>query len=524
MKLNITRKPTIEFQNKYFASDEKRKLSRVLGWHHIAVSAIALSVGAGIFSVGAEVISNQAGPAAVISFIIAGFICALAAMCYAEFASTMPIAGSSFAYTYATLGEIFGWFVGWNIILEIFLATAVVSKFWCIYLYDFFRFVGIEGIGPLLIGDFSLDWPLFILMAVFAIILIKGTKLAASITNIMVVLKISIILLVIIIGAKYFDINNFLPFIPQPHISGGHNMTTLNQSLFSWILGQEPASFGIFGIFSGAGVIFFAFIGFDAAAGLAEETKKPYRNVPIGLLVGIITVIILYIMVAVVTCAMVPYTAFGDYIANHPGSSASLTTAFAIVGDNTTGAIISLGIVVGLLSVILVAMNTCSRLVFALSRAGLMPRGLSITSKYNTPHRAIIIITIGATLVAIIANVGLIAEMISLGTLAAFLFVSISIPIYRKRTINDTNIKDNKHNGLINKNNESTEKPFRVPLNPVFPIITALACGWLLFQLSIITWIAYAIWVIAGMIIYFGFGYSHSMLSKNQEYIYQPND
>jgi APA family basic amino acid/polyamine antiporter len=494
------------------AADQKRQLVRTLDWKQIAVSCVAICVGAGIFSVGAKVISQDAGPSSVLSFLIAGLVCALAAMCYAEFSSVIPIAGSAYTYSYTAVGEIFGWIIGWNIILELFLATTVIMKYWCVYLYDFFYFIGIGWLGPIQIGDFKVDWPIFIIAAAFVMLLIRGTELAAKTTTVLAVLKVAVVFIVIIMGVRYFDIANFTPFVPEAKPIDGDS-GIFSQSLFSFILGQEPMHFGIFGILAGAGVIFFAFIGFDSAAGLAEETKNPRKNVPLGLMVGVAAVVILYILVAIVTCGMVPYTAFSDYQIDHPDMTASLTTAFAIHGDNVVGGIISVGIVIGLISVILVAMLSVSRVIFAMSRGGLLPRSLSITSKYKTPHRCIILVGILATAIAAFAYVSVLDNMISIGTLSAFILVSIAVPIYRKRTNYD------KNNDLVVDQNGDKIKPFRVPFSPIFPIISAVVCFWLMLQLNIETWLAFGIWLVVGLAIYFGFGYRNSELNKHPEFI-----
>ncbi|MDR0788843.1 MAG: amino acid permease [Bifidobacteriaceae bacterium] len=523
--MNLTRKHSVDYTLKALKNDNSRKLKRTLDWRNIAIMSVAMCVGAGIFSVGARVISVYSGPSAIISFLIAGFVCLLAAMCYAEFSSVIPVTGSAYTYSYAALGEFMAWLIGWSVILEMFLAATVILKYWCVYLYDFFDLLGAD-LSPIHIGgngsaDSGLvfDWPIPILAFVLVFLLIRGTDISSMVANVLVVVKLIVIAVVVIMGLKYFDLANFKPFIPASVESVSDVSNVLHQSLFSFLLGLNPSNYGIIGIFSGASVIFFAFIGFDNAASLSEEAKDPRKNVPLGLIAGVLLVTGIYVTVAVITCGMVPYTAFAEWTATHPDSTPSLTTAFAIHGDNNIGAIIAFGIIIGLFSVILMCMLGFSRIVFAMSRDGLLPKSLSVTGKHDTPYRIQIIGGVLMTLVAAFAYADVLDEMISIGTLFAFIVVSYSVPVFRKNGEKKFREIEKKHPELIDEDATSGVKPFQVPFCPVFPIISGTVCLWLTMQLAVRTWLTFLIWMAIGLVIYFLYSYKHSELELHSEYI-----
>ncbi|MDR2508589.1 MAG: amino acid permease [Candidatus Ancillula sp.] len=499
----MLRRPRLEYTLSRAELDQKRALKRSLTWFDIAILGISMSVGAGIFSVGAKVISEQAGPAAIISFLIAAVVCALAAMCYAEFASSIPIAGSAYTFSYSTLGEIIAWVIGWNIILELFMAGSVVIKYWAVYLYTSMRLLGVSLPGQIHILNFNVDWTIFLGAIFFTSLLVFGTKLSARVASVFVVIKIGVILFVVIAGFRYFDPQNLVPFIPDATpISGESSLET--QSILSALLGLTPQAFGVMGIFSGAAIIFFAFIGFDNAAAVAEETLNPRRNMPIGLMVGIGVVSLLYMLTAVVSAGMVPISGYLQYKAEHPDETVSLATAFEINGQNFAGAISAMGAFVGLTTVVLICMLGLSRVLFAISRDGLLPRYLSETSKRGTPARLQIMIGVAIAVTAAFADVDTLAEMINVGTLSAFVVVSFSVPILRKR---------------MQEFDSAKEQRFRVPLSPGLPIISGTICILLSLNLAVITWVFFLIWVAAGLVIYFGYGVRHSELAKHPENI-----
>jgi APA family basic amino acid/polyamine antiporter len=470
--------------------DPDRSLKRSLTAWDLAVLGVAVAVGAGIFSVGATAAANYAGPGVIISFLIASVVCALAIMCYAEFASTLPVAGSAYTFSYATAGELVAWIIGWDLILEMLLAAAVIAKFWGVYLSDAFGLFGIDVPTTLELGPVDLDWGPVLVVGVFTALLAVGTKLSTRVNSIFTIIKVAITLFVIVAGFFYVRAENFSPFIPpsQP----AESASGLEQPLFGFLSGFEPSQYGIMGVLSGAALVFFAFIGFDVVATTAEETKNPQRAVPRGVLGGLAIVTVLYILVTVVVTGMVSYT---DLAAS---DSPSLTTAFVLVGADWAGKVISIGILIGLTSVIMVLLLGLTRIVFAMSRDGLLPRGISRTShRYKTPIRLQVGVGIIVALIAGLSEVERLEEMINIGTLSAFVLVSFGIPILR-RTRPDL------------------QRGFRVPWSPVLPILAGVACLWLMTNLTVLTWVRFAAWLAVGLVIYAVYSYRHSRVGRGE--------
>ncbi|MCG2803794.1 MAG: amino acid permease, partial [Cellulomonas sp.] len=258
------------------ADDPDRHLRRSLTTWDLAVMGVAVAIGAGIFSVGATAAAHYAGPAVIVSFAIAAVVCGLAIMCYAEFASTLPVAGSAYTFSYATMGEAVAWIIGWDLILEMLLAAAVIAKFWGVYLADAFSLFGLDVPATVHIGPIELAWPAVLVVGVFTALLAIGTRLSSRVNSVFTVIKVAITLFVIVVGFTYVKAENFSPFVPpsQPSATG----SALHQSLFSWLAGAAPTTYGVAGILSGAALVFFAFIGFDVVATTAEETKDPQRT------------------------------------------------------------------------------------------------------------------------------------------------------------------------------------------------------------------------------------------------------
>jgi APA family basic amino acid/polyamine antiporter len=470
--------------------DPERSLKRSLTAWDLAVLGVAVAVGAGIFSVGATAAANYAGPGVIISFLIASVVCALAIMCYAEFASTLPVAGSAYTFSYATAGELVAWIIGWDLILEMLLAAAVIAKFWGVYLSDAFGLFGIDVPTTLELGPVDLDWGPVLVVGVFTALLAVGTKLSTRVNSIFTIIKVAITLFVIVAGFFYVRAENFSPFIPpsQP----AESASGLEQPLFGFLSGFDPSQYGVMGILSGAALVFFAFIGFDVVATTAEETKNPQRAVPRGVLGGLAIVTVLYILVTVVVTGMVSYTELAA------SDSPSLTTAFVLVGADWAGKVISIGILIGLTSVIMVLLLGLTRIVFAMSRDGLLPRGISRTShKYKTPIRLQVGVGIIVALIAGLSEVERLEEMINIGTLSAFVLVSFGIPILR-RTRPDL------------------QRGFRVPWSPVLPILAGVACLWLMTNLTVLTWVRFAAWLAVGLVIYAVYSYRHSRVGRGE--------
>ena len=455
---------------------------------------VAVAVGAGIFSIGAQAAAFHAGPAVIISFLIAGIVCGAAVMCYAEFASMIPVAGSAYTFTYTTVGEIIAWVIGWDLILEMLMAGSVVSKYWGVYLNDFFRLIGWNINTNIAIGSFNFDVAPLIIVAFFTALLVLGTKIGARVDGALTVLKIAIVLFVVVVGFFYIKADNFTPFIPpsEPAASSDSGVSAvMNQPLWQWATGMTPSIYGVAGIISGAALVFFAFLGFDVVATTSEEAVNPKRNVPLGIGVGMGLIIVLYTLVAIVTTGMVSYKDLAKQ------ASPSLATAFEMVGANWAAKIISFGIVIGLATVVMVLLLGLTRVVFAMSRDGLLPRGLSHTGKHGTPVRLQVIVGVVMALIAACSDVDVLADMVNIGTLSAFTLVAISVPIMRRKR-------------------PDLKRTFRMPGNPWIPILIALANVWLMLNLSVLTWIRFVVWLLVGFAIYFGYGYCHACLGTGE--------
>lgn len=469
-------------------------LKRNLGWWDLAVMGVAVAVGAGIFSVGAQAAAFHAGPAVIVSFIIAGVVCGAAVMCYAEFASIMPVAGSAYTFTYATMGEILAWIIGWDLILEMLMAASVISKYWGIYLNDFMRLMGWGFNTNIMIGSLHVDIAPIIIVGFFTVLLVFGTQIGARVDGAMTMLKIGVIFFVVIVGFFYIKSSNYTPFIPPTEpahttVASGEVNGTLLQPLWQWITHMEPTIYGWPGVLSGAALVFFAFIGFDVVATASEETKNPKRNVPLGIGVGMILVIVMYVLVAVVTTGMVSYKQLASV------QSPSLATAFELVGAEWAAEIISFAIVLGLATVVMVLLLGLTRVVFAMSRDGLLPRGLSRTGSHGTPARLQIGVGIIVALVASLFNVDVLSDMVNIGTLSAFTLVALAIPVMRHRR-------------------PDLRRTFKVPGNPWIPILVALANFWLMLNLTVLTWVRFLAWLAIGFIFYFAYSYNHSRLGN----------
>ncbi|MEF3405181.1 APC family permease [Agromyces sp. CCNWLW203] len=468
--------------------DEERSLKRSLGTFDLALMGIAVAVGAGIFSVGAQAAANFAGPSVILSFVLAAVTCGLAIMCYAEFASTVPVAGSAYTFTYATMGELLAWIIGWDLILELFTAAAVLAKYWGVYLSEALLAFGLPFPSTFQLGGIEVSWPAFLIVAVFTALLVAGTKLTARVGAVFTIIKVAIVLFVIVVGFFFVKAANFTPFIPESVPTEGGATDVWTQSLFSWMTGAAPAQYGVFGMLSAAALVFFAFIGFDVVATSAEEVREPQKRLPRGIFLGLGIVTLLYVLVSIVMTGMVSYTELAEE------ETPSLATAFRLVGQDWASAVISLGALAGLTTVIMIILLGLSRIVFALSRDGLLPRWLSKTTEHTkTPARIQVIAGTVVAFVAAFTDVGLLEEMINIGTLSAFVLVSIGVVVLR-RTRPDL------------------QRGFRVPWSPVLPILSAALCVWLMFNLTTLTWVRFIVWLAIGIAIYLLYGRRRSRL------------
>ncbi|WP_025352667.1 amino acid permease [Nocardia nova] len=456
------------------------KLRKDLTAWDLTIFGVAVVVGAGIFTLTARTAGNVAGPSVSLAFVFAAVACGLTALCYAEFASTVPVAGSAYTFSYATFGELAAWIIGWDLILEFALAASVVAKGWSQYLGEV-----MGSRSPIVhLGSIEFDWGATLLIVILAVLLAIGTKVSSRVSAIAVAIKLAVIAVVLVVGITYFKPSNLKPFIPpsKPGSAG----EGLHQTLFSWLTGAGNSTFGWYGLLAAASLVFFAFIGFDVVATTAEETKNPQRNVPRGILGSLLIVTILYVAVTIVLTGMVPYTELA-------GDDATLATAFGLHGVTWAKNVISVGALAGLTTVVMVLYLGQTRVLFAMARDGLLPRRLARTGRFGTP----VTLTLGVGLVcAILAgfvNFGTLEEMVNIGTLFAFVLVSIGVIILR-RTRPDL------------------PRGFRVPLVPLVPILGVLACLWLMLNLSVETWLRFVIWMVIGLVVYFTYGVRHSVL------------
>ena len=468
------------------------KLRKDLTTWDLIVFGVAVVIGAGIFTLAASTAGDVAGPSVSLAFVLAAIACALAALCYAEFASTVPVAGSAYTFSYATFGEFIAWIIGWDLVLEFSVAAAVVGKGWSVYLETVFSQFGLDVPTTVSIGGLDFDWGVVLLIAVLTTLLVLGTKLSSRVSLVITSIKVGIVLFVVVLGAFYINAANYTPFIPPPAPAESDTGGMMTQSLLSLFGGEANSTFGVYGLLAAASLVFFAFIGFDVVATTAEETKNPQRSLPRGILGSLAIVTVLYVAVALVLTGMVPYT---DLATQPDGTRATLATAFSMVGVNWAATIIAVGALAGLTTVVMVLLLGQIRVAFAMSRDGLLPHWLAHTGTHGTPHRVSVIIGAIVAVVAAFFPIGALEEMVNIGTLFAFVLVSIGVVILR-RTRPDL------------------PRGFRTPLVPLVPILAVLACVWLMFNLSVETWLRFVIWMVIGIVVYFAYGRSHSVLGQ----------
>jgi basic amino acid/polyamine antiporter, APA family len=466
--------------------DPDTQLRKDLSWWHLCVFGVSVVIGAGIFTVTASTAGDITGPAIWISFLIAAITCGLAALCYAEFASMLPVAGSAYTFSYATFGEFVAWTIGWNLVLELAIGGAVVAKGWSSYLQTVFGFAS----STVNFGPIRLDWGALVIVGVVATLLALGTKLSSHFSMVVTAIKVAVVLLVIAVGAFYVRAANYSPFIPPPE--SDRSGSGIDQSLLSLLTGAHSSHYGWYGVLAGASIVFFAFIGFDIVATMAEETKNPQRDVPRGILVTLGIVTVLYVAVSVVLSGMVSYRQLKT---TPDGHHANLATAFAANGVHWASGLISIGALAGLTTVVMVLLLGGCRVLFAMARDGLLPRSLAKTGARGTPVRITVLVAllVGATASAFPTDK--LEEMVNVGTLFAFLLVSAGVIVLR-RTRPDL------------------PRGFRTPLVPLLPIASVDACIWLMVNLTVITWLRFAIWMIAGVAIYAGYGRRNSVLAS----------
>ncbi|MEV0375759.1 amino acid permease [Streptomyces sp. NPDC050636] len=467
--------------------EPEHALRKSLSAWDLTVFGVGVIIGTGIFVLTGKVAKETAGPATALAFVAAGIVCALAALCYAEFASTVPVAGSAYTFAYASLGELPAWIIGWDLVLEFALGTAVVAVGWSGYVRSLMDNAGwhlpATLQGPDVAGG-SFDILAFVLVLVLTVILVLGMKLSANITSVVVAIKVTVVMIVIIAGLFFIVGDNYSPFIPDPVSSPAGS--GWDAPLVQTIFGYEPTSFGVMGIFTAASVVFFAFIGFDVVATAAEETKLPQRDMPRGILGSLLICTVLYVAVSLVVTGMQHYSKLSV--------SAPLADAFKATGHPFYGGVISFGAAVGLITVCLILLLGQTRVFFAMSRDGLLPRFFSVTHpRFGTPYRPTILLGVFIAVVAGFTSINELATLVNIGTLFAFVVVALGVIILR-RTRPDLH------------------RAFRTPWVPLVPVLSVAASVWLMLNLPGETWFRFAVWMVIGIVVYVLYGRSHSRL------------
>ncbi|MCX2572901.1 amino acid permease [Pedobacter sandarakinus] len=458
-------------------------LKRTLSSTSLVALGIGAIIGAGLFSLTGIAAADHAGPAVTLSFVLAAVGCAFAGLCYAEFASMIPVAGSAYTYSYATMGEFMAWVIGWDLVLEYALGAATVGVSWSGYFNKLLHEFGMEM--PLFLSKSfaevdggGINLPAVVIVSLLSLMLIRGTKESASLNNILVIVKVAVVILFIALGWKFINPANHTPYIPAN----------------TGVKGE----FGISGIAAGAALVFFAFIGFDAVSTAAQEAKNPQKGMPIGILGSLVVCTILYVLFAHVMTGLVPFSVF-------KGDASPAATAFKVTGYTWLQMGLIIAILAGYTSVILVMLMGQSRVFYTMSKDGLLPKFFSdIHSSFRTPFKTNLFFMVFVSIFAGFVPVTDLGHMVSIGTLFAFSLVCIGVM-------------------LLRKTDPDRPRPFKTPLVPFVPIMGVVVCVYLMSSLPIEAWIRLAIWMGLGVAIYYFYGKKHSVL-RNKGKVVEPVD
>jgi APA family basic amino acid/polyamine antiporter len=473
----------------------EHRLLRVLGPVQLTSLGVGAIIGAGIFVATGKAAHGVAGPALMLSYVVAGSACVFAALCYAEFASMVPVAGSAYTYAYTTLGELFAWIIGWDLVLEYAVSAATVTHGASAYFQDLIGIFGLKLPASLSRAPFDfdaasgkwyatgtlLDSPALIVTALVTVVLVIGIRESASFNAAMVILKLAIVLLVIGLGVFYINPSNWHPFSPY----GLTGVSFFGKTL----LGQTDAGGQPVGMLAGGAIIFFAYIGFDSVSTHAEEARNPQRDVPIGIITSLVLCTVLYIAVTGVLTGMVPY--------NKLDINAPVADAFKQKGLTWAQLLISLGAVAGITSVVLVTMLSQARILLAMARDGLLPEKFfaAVHERFHTPWKSTIVTGIFVGTTAALLPIDVLLTLVNIGTLLAFVIVCAAVLIMRRTHPN-------------------AARPFRAPLVPFVPILGIAICLLLMFSLPAENWLRLLVWLLIGFAIYFGYGRKHSVMAR----------
>ncbi len=452
-------------------------LKKTLGPFNLVALGIGAIIGAGLFSLTGIAAADNAGPAVVLSFVVAAIGCAFAGMCYSEFSTMIPIAGSAYTYAYATMGELLAWIIGWDLVLEYAVGAATVSVSWSSYVTKLLHMYGLQLPPKFTACPWDqpagyINLPAVLVVIGISVLLMIGISESARVNAVIVCIKVTIVIVVICIGFAYVNKANYTPFIPP-------NTGTFGE-------------FGFSGVMRAAAVIFFAYIGFDAVSTAAQEAKRPQRDMPIGIIGSLIICTILYILFARVLTGMVPYRKFH-------GDASPVATVISLFPYAWLQTSIVIGIIAGYTSVILVMLLGQSRVFYSMSRDGLLPKVFSdIHPSWQTPYRCNMIFMVFVSLFSGFLPISKLGHMTSIGTLLAFVIVCIGVVVMRRT-------------------NPTAPRPYRTPLVPLVPILGVIVCFAMMVSLDIETWYRLVIWLVIGLAIYFGYSRHHSHLRQAAE-------
>ncbi|SPD74942.1 Uncharacterized amino acid permease YfnA [uncultured Desulfobacterium sp.] len=447
---------------------EQHRLRRTLNAFDLTILGVGAIIGVGIFVLTGAASATYAGPGVILSFVISGAACTFAALCYAELASSIPVAGSAYNYAYATMGEMIAWIIGWDLILEYVVASIAVAIGWSGYFVNVLKVIGIHipvwcSSAPGTVPGAVINLPAMLIVLVLTTILVIGIKESARFTSVMVFVKVITVLVFIGIGISHINTENWSPFMP----------------------------FGLKGVVAGAAIVFFAYIGFDAVSTAAEETKNPQKNMPIGILLSLGICTVLYITVAAILTGMVSYKEL-----NTP---APVAHALVAIGVKWGSALVSAGAVAGITSVLIVMLMGQPRIFFSMSRDGLIPPWIcKVHPRFRTPYVAQIITGVVVAAFAGFIDIGTAAELCNIGTLFAFTIVCGGVVVLRKT-------------------HPEFRRSFQCPMVPLVPLLGVFSCAWLMLSLPKITWFRFVAWLLIGLTIFFYYGIRHSRLSVQRQ-------
>src|SRR5919107_4382953 len=472
MDSNLLRTKSIE-QLVGDAEHGGKALKRTLTALDLTLLGIGAIIGTGIFVLTGTAAANQAGPGIVLSYVLAGLACGFAALCYAEFAAMIPISGSAYTYAYATLGEIFAWMIGWDLILEYAVGSMTVAVGWSGYFQRILAGFGIHlpawmSASPDATTGTLVNLPAILIVLSIMVLLVVGVRESARFNAAMVAVKLAAVAFFILVGFSYVEPANWKRFMP----------------------------YGFSGVMTGAAVVFFAYIGFDAVSTTAEEAKNPSRDLPIGIISSLVICTFLYLVVSGILTGIIPVV---QYKTDPQFLNAPVGYALAVINQDWAAGLVSAGAVAGITSVLLVMLMSQPRIFFAMSRDQLLPAGVSkVHPRFGTPYLTTIITCVIVAIVAGFTKIQVVGEMTSIGTLFAFVVVCAAVLVLRVKR-------------------PEARRPFRVPFGPVFPVLGIVSCSYLMLSLPVLTWVRFLVWLDIGMIIYWTYGRTHSPLVNATE-------